>query len=148
MNEIAPADVREWVAEMKAAGTSTAVIRQAHTILSAVFTTASNDQITGLHPCRGVKTPPVPRKVRTILTPEQFNAIHAALPSPAARLLAELDVESGLRWSELTELRPADFDTTTRSITVRPRPAAGRSDLHPADAAARTRRCPRNRRHH
>jgi hypothetical protein len=31
--------------------------------------------------------------------------IYAALPSEDARLLAETDIESGLRWGELTELR-------------------------------------------
>ncbi len=62
INEIQPADVREWVTDLKAAGASPTVIRQCHTILSAVFTTAFNDQITRLHPCRGVKTPPVAKE--------------------------------------------------------------------------------------
>jgi hypothetical protein len=51
INEIQPADVREWVTDLKAAGASPTVIRQCHTILSAVFTTAFNDQLTRLHPC-------------------------------------------------------------------------------------------------
>jgi integrase len=117
--EISPADVRGWVADLKRDGHSPTVIRQAHTILSAAFTTAFNDQLTALHPCRGVKTPPIPRKIRTIITPEEFDRLHAALPSPAAQLLAELDIETGLRWGELTELRPADFDTRRRVLTVR-----------------------------
>jgi hypothetical protein len=71
INEIQPADVREWVSDLKAAGASPTVIRQCHTILSAVFTTAFNDQITRLHPCRGVKTPPAPKKLRAIITPDQ-----------------------------------------------------------------------------
>jgi hypothetical protein len=45
-------------------------------ILSAIFTTALNDQITFLHPCKGVKTPPVPLKPHTIITPEQFSAVY------------------------------------------------------------------------
>jgi hypothetical protein len=75
INEIQPADVREWVSDLKAAGASPTVIRQCHTILSAVFTTAFNDQITRLHPCRGVKTPPVAKKLRTIITPDQFDEL-------------------------------------------------------------------------
>lgn len=119
MVEILPADVREWVADLKRADTSATVIRSCFAILSGIFTTAFNDQITHVHPCRGVKTPPVPRKLRTILTPSQFDEIYAALPSAAAKLLIELDIESGLRWGELTELRPADIDTRTRTLTVR-----------------------------
>jgi len=116
--EILPTDVREWVTTLKNDGVSPAVIRYCMTILSAIFTTALNDQVTQLHPCRGVKTPPVPRKPRTIVTPEQFDAIYAALPSEVMRLLVEVDIETGLRWGELTELRPKDIDFATRILTV------------------------------
>jgi hypothetical protein len=47
--DLGAADVREWVSDLKAAGASPTGIRQCHTILSAVFTTAFNDQITRLH---------------------------------------------------------------------------------------------------
>ncbi len=92
--------------------------RQCHTILSAVFTTAFNDQITRLHPCRGVKTPPVPKKLRTIITPDQFDQLYTALPTDPARLLAEVLIESGLRWAELIELRPKDLNPRMRMLTV------------------------------
>ncbi len=118
INEIQPAAVREWVTELKAAEASPTVIRQCHTILSAVFTTAFNDQITPLHPCRGVKTPPVPKKLRTIITPDQFDQLYTALPTEPARLLAEVLIESGLRWAELIELRPADLNPRMRMLTV------------------------------
>ena len=116
--EILPVDVREWVTDMKNAGVSPTVIRSCFAILSAIFTTAFNDQLTALHPCRGVKTPPVPKKMRAIVTPAQFDEIYAQLPNDVARLLVETDIETGLRWGELTELRPADIDTSTRVLTV------------------------------
>ena len=97
---------------------SPTVIRSCFAILSAIFTTAFNDQLTALHPCRGVKTPPVPKKMRAIVTPTQFDEIHTHLPNDTARLLVETDIETGLRWGELTELRPADIDTSTRVLTV------------------------------
>jgi integrase len=118
MIEILPSDVREWVTSLKDDGVSPAVIRYCMTILSAIFTTALNDQVTHLHPCRGVKTPPVPRRPRTIVSPQQFESIYASLPSDVMRLLAELDIETGLRWGELTELRPRDVDFATRMLTV------------------------------
>jgi hypothetical protein len=49
------------------------MIAENKVILSAIFTTALNDQATFLHPGKGVKTPPVPVKSRTIITPEQFR---------------------------------------------------------------------------
>ena len=61
-----------------------------------------------------MKTTPVPVKGYRILTPEEFDRLHAALPSPAARLL----VETGLRWGELTELRLRDADLPSGIVTV------------------------------
>ncbi len=87
-------------------------------ILSAIFTTALNDQVTFLHPCKGVKTPPVPRKPHRIITPEQFDVLYAALATDAMKLLVETDIESGLRWGELTELRPGDLDLGTGVLTI------------------------------
>jgi site-specific recombinase XerD len=116
--EILPSDVREWVSELQAEGVSPAVIRSCFAVLSAIFSTAFNDQLTQLHPCRGVKTPPVAKKRRAIVTPAEFDQLHAQLPNDAARLLVELDIETGLRWGELTELRPADLDTRSRTLTV------------------------------
>ena len=39
-------------------------------------------------------------------------------PTPTSRLLVETDIESGLRWGELTELRVRDIDPATRILTV------------------------------
>jgi hypothetical protein len=63
-----------------------------------IFTTALNDQVTFLHPCRGVRTPTVPVRPRLFITPEQFDDIYEALPDDATRLLVETDIESGVRW--------------------------------------------------
>jgi integrase len=65
-----------------------------------------------------VKTPPVAKKLRTITTPDQFDQLYTALPSDPARLLAEVLIESGLRWAELIELRPKDLNPRMRMLTV------------------------------
>lgn len=119
MSEILPQQIREWITAMQAKGASPWDIQYCKTsILSAIFTTALNDQVTFIHPCRGVKTPTVPATVRQIVTPEQFEAVHKALPDADARLLVETDIETGLRWGELTELRVKDIDFTNRILTV------------------------------
>jgi len=86
-------------------------------ILSAIFTAALDD-VTFLHPCKGVKTPTVPRKPLKIISPEQFDAIYEALPDDGSRLLVETDIESGLRWGELAEFRVKDLHLGTRILTV------------------------------
>jgi integrase len=118
MIDIMPVHVREWVTGQKARGVSPATIAKNKVILSAIFTTALNDQMTVLHPCKGVKTPPVPVKPRTIITPEQFAELYRVLPDAQSRLLVETAIESGLRWGELTELRVLDIEFATRMLTV------------------------------
>ncbi|HEY3713208.1 MAG TPA: tyrosine-type recombinase/integrase [Jatrophihabitantaceae bacterium] len=118
MIDILPEHVRVWIARLKDEGVSASTIADCKTILSAIFTTALNDQVIYLHPCRGVKSPPVPRKPRTIVTPEQFDVIYRALPETEAPLLVEVAIETGLRWGELSELRPSDLDVPTRMLTV------------------------------
>ena len=118
MIEIMPGTVRDFVRKMQNEGASPYAIDKARTILSAIFTTALNDQIIFLHPCKGVKVPPTPRKPLAIISPEQFDAIHQALPDATSRLLVETGIESGLRWGELSELRAGDLDLATGILTV------------------------------
>ncbi|MGP7998937.1 MAG: tyrosine-type recombinase/integrase [Streptosporangiaceae bacterium] len=118
MNQILPSDVREWVTHLTQTGVSPTNIRTLKSILSAVFTTALNDQVTYLHPCKGVRTPTVPPQLLTVVTPEQFDVLYQALPTGDAQLLVETAIESGLRWGELAELRPRDLNTATCMLTV------------------------------
>ena len=64
MIDILPEHVREWITGLKRGGVGAATIRYCFIVLSAIFTTALNDQVTSLHPCKGVKTPPVPAQPR------------------------------------------------------------------------------------
>jgi integrase len=118
MIDILPGHVREWITNLKANGVKPPTIKYTKGLLSAIFTTALSDQVIFLHPCAGVKTPTVPRKPRVIITPEQFDMAYQALPNDDARLLVETDIESGLRWGELTELRVKDLNFRSRLLTV------------------------------
>jgi integrase len=86
-----------------------------------------NDFVIALHPCRGVKSPPVPVKEYRILTPEEFDRLFEALPLRLARLLVETAIESGLRWGELTELRLRDLHLPSGIVTV----SRGVTEAHP-----------------
>lgn len=116
---ILPADVRAWLMTMKGNGVKPATIKYCLSVLSAIFTTALTDQITAVHPCAGIKAPTVPpAPTRRIVAPEQYAAIHAALPSPDMQLLVETDIETGLRWGELVELRGRDLDLHHNQLFV------------------------------
>ncbi len=119
MRDIMPEHVREWVTSMKAKGASARTIEYCKgSILNAIFTTALEDEVVTIHPSRGVKGPPVPAKPRRIITAAQFDRLYQALPDADARLLVETDIESGMRWGELTEVRVRDLDFETCILTV------------------------------
>lgn len=109
--ELMPSDVREWIRRLvEVHDLRPPTVKYAKTVLNAILTTALNDQLTFLHAGRGVKTPPVPTRPRTILSVEQFDALYEAVEDPSMRLMIETGIESGLRWGELTELRVRDLD--------------------------------------
>lgn len=116
--EIDRAAVREWIAHLAGIGVRPASILPLKMLLSAVFSTALDDGIVQIHPCKGIKVPHVPTKARRIVTPEEFDRIYRCIDDPQLQLLVETDVESGLRWGELTELRVADLDWSSRILTV------------------------------
>ena len=119
MRDIMPEHVREWVTYMKNKGASAQTIKYSKgSVLNAIFTTALMDDVVTIHPSHGVKTPPTPEKPRRIITPAQFDQLYQLLPDTDARLLVETDIESGLRWGELTEIRVRDLDFETGILTV------------------------------
>ncbi|MEZ0076543.1 tyrosine-type recombinase/integrase [Planotetraspora sp. GP83] len=118
MVDILPEHVRAWVAKLKDDHVKPPTIKYAKVLLSVIFTTALNDQVTYIHPCRGVRTPTVAMKPRTVITPEQFDVLYQALPDGDTQLLVETAIETGLRWGELSELRVKDLNTRTRNLTV------------------------------
>jgi integrase len=119
MRDIMPEHVREWVTWMQNKQASATTIAYARgSILNAIFTTALTDHVVAIHPSHGVKTPPTPAKPRRIITPAQFDRLYQALPDADAQLLVETDIESGMRWGELTELRVGDLDFETCILTV------------------------------
>lgn len=145
MIDILPSHVREWVHQLHANGVSPITIRYNKIILSAIFSTALNDQVTQLHPCKGVKTPTVARRPYRIVTPEQFDELHRALPDALTRLLVETAVETGLRWGELTELRPRDIEPVTRVVTVSRAVVQVSPKYHPAGRRFHVKDYPKSR---
>ena len=119
MRDIGSEHVREWITALKSRGVSPRRIEYSkNSVLNAIFTTALDDGVIVVHPSHRVSTDPVPRRPRTILTAQQFDAVYAALPDSDAQLLVETAIETGLRWGELTELRVKDVDFSSGMLTV------------------------------
>jgi integrase len=130
--EVLPDDIREFITDLERQEVKPSSIGYCVTILSAIFTTALNSQAVFFHPCRGVSVPTVAKKVRQIVTPEEYDLLHSALGEGRWQLLVETDIETGLRWGELTELRPKDFSFGTRRIMVSRVVVEVPAQFHPA----------------
>lgn len=134
MIAITHAAVREWITEMVEAGVTPADIRQRKIVMSAIMSTAFNDdRVIPYNPCYRVKIPKVPKKAMKIITPEQYDVLYDAIFDPEMRLLVWLDIETGLRWSELIELRPCDLnlDPERRILSVNRTAVEVGEELHP-----------------
>ncbi len=135
MRDIMPEQVRQWVTYMKDKGAKARTIEYCkRSILNAIFSTAMVDDVVAIHPCHGVKIPAVPEKPRSTITAAQFDRLYQALPNADTQLLVETDIESGLRWGELTELRVCDLDFATCILTVSRAVVELSPDEHPDGA--------------
>ena len=107
--EITPEHVTRWVRKLKDEGKAAGSIRSYKGHLSGILAHAVTLKYLVINPCIGVRTPkPPPRRIRAI-TPDDAGKVIEALPGDAARMLVELDLQSGCRWGEITELRGHDI---------------------------------------
>ncbi|MBB4935462.1 site-specific recombinase XerD [Lipingzhangella halophila] len=118
MNEILPQHIQSWVRDCEKEGLAASSIHRMTTILSAVFASAMVNQVTFINPCKGVTLPTIGKRKFDILTPEQFSDFLNEIEGERFKLMVELDIESGLRWGELSELRLKDLDRDTGILTV------------------------------
>jgi integrase len=129
--DIHPIDIKRWLANLKEAGLSAANRKNLKALLSAIFTSAVDDMVLIWNPCKVVKTDPVPEQPLEIISPMQFDRFYHALPDEMSQMLAETAIETGMRWGELTELRPKDFDERTNIFTVSRAVVMLNSEFHP-----------------
>jgi integrase len=147
MMDVMPSDVRQWITRMEAEKVPLYSIRKAKVVLDAIFKTALNEFVVGLHPGHGVECPATATKTKLIVTPEQFDAVYLAIEDEMCRLLVETDIESGLRWGELTELRPRDIDLATGKLTVSRAVVQLNPKIHPEGKRFYVKQHPKDRKH-
>jgi site-specific recombinase XerD len=131
MADILPEHVREWINSLKERGVNPPTIQKCMTVMSAICTTAFDDKVIWLQPCRAVKIPTVEEKMIQVIAPEQFDLIYQALPDADSQLLVETSIETGMRWGELTECRVKDLNFMTRILMVRRAVAEVNPRFHP-----------------
>jgi integrase len=121
MGKILPTEIQRWVTtatdDGNPKGLSAASVRKYHTMLHSVFERAQRDQVVTFNPCAHTELPKVIKRKARTLTPEEYVAILAALPTQH-RLMVETAINTGLRWGELIALKPRHLDLIKRKLTV------------------------------
>jgi integrase len=111
--KILPSEVQRWVTTATEHGLSAASVRKYQTMLQSVFERALVDRVVTFNPCAHTELPKVIKKKARTLTPDEYDAILAALPAHH-RLMVETAINTGLRWGELIALRPRHLHLATR----------------------------------
>ena len=111
---ISNAAVREWVAEMLAAGLSPARARKAVFALRQCLDAAVADRRLMTNPATKVPLPSERAKAPRFLSQSEVEALVEAMPSPY-RALVLVGVFGGLRWGEAAGLTRASIELRARA---------------------------------
>ena len=117
IGKILPTEIQRWVTTATENGLSAASVAKYHTMLHSVFERALVDRVITFNPCAHTELPKRVKKTNRTLTPEEYEALLAALPA-RHRLMIETAIDTGLRWGELIALKPRHLDLTTGRLTV------------------------------
>jgi integrase len=114
MGKILPSEVQRWVTTATENGLSAASVAKYHTMLHSVFERALVDRVITFNPCAHTELPKRVKKQTRTLTPDEYDAILAALPAQH-RLMIDTAINTGLRWGELIALKPRHLDLDPES---------------------------------
>ena len=92
--------------------------RRAKAVVGSMYRTLADDDVVTDNPTLGIRLPKADRVPRRSLTPDDFKAIVAELPTQGLALFAKVLVGSGMRYGEAAALTGEDFDPSTGEITV------------------------------
>ncbi len=117
---ITPAEVRAWMADLRANGLSASSIRQARQVVHAALEVAVVDGLLARNPVDPVKAPPVRPRRQLLLTESQLAVLAQGAEDrqPTMGSLVLLLGWSGLRWGEAVALRGERVDADRRRIRV------------------------------
>ncbi len=109
-------DVQEWLAQMDAAGLSSASVHKAYGVLNGVLKRAVRATRIAANPADGVDLPALDERKRRYLTASEVTTLAEA--SGRYRLAVLVLAYCGLRWSELAALRVYRVDLMRRRLNV------------------------------
>jgi len=117
IGQLQPVHVGQWVADLDASGLAPATTRKAYQLLAAALSSAVDNGLIPVSPCRNVKLPKLTSPVMRILDPAEIGALADAIDEKY-RALVLTPAFTGLRFGELAALHVDRFDALRKSLRV------------------------------
>lgn len=109
LDAITKETVAGWINFQAEDGDAAKSIKNRHGFLSALFQSAVDDELITRNPCARSKLPESESGEMVFLSPDEFVTLLSFIPvryQPLVQMLAN----TGMRWGEVTALKPGDFD--------------------------------------
>lgn len=97
-------DVKAWAAAMRKGGLGPESVKRAVHLLSASLVAAMDAEIIDANPAARLKLSGGAQAMERFLTHDEYDLLHEHLPTTGDQLVADLLVNSGLRWGEMAGL--------------------------------------------
>lgn len=117
--EMGAYDIRYFLACEKERGISGRTLENTRANLSAFFQWMAREDMIPKNPCLNIKPIKYTDKVRLPLSDVDIDALRAACANKKERAVIELLLSTGVRVSELSEMKVEDIDQASMSVHVR-----------------------------
>lgn len=115
---VTPQKVSDYVQAETAAGRGAKTVKNRYGFLASSFKHAVDAGRVASTPCRGILLPQGEREGITFLSPAEFQKLISYIPEPE-RDIAVFLAATGMRFNEMTALRPKDFNFTLKEVNVK-----------------------------
>ena len=119
ITEIGPYDIRLFLAYEKSRGISNRTLENVRGNVSAFFSWLTQEEVITKNPCITIKPIKYIDKVRVPLSQVELDALRSSCNNYKERALIEVLLASGLRVSELTEMKISDINFKDLSVHVK-----------------------------
>jgi integrase len=117
IGQIQPVHIAQWVADLDAEGLAPATTRKAYQLLAAGLSSAVDNGLIPVSPCRNVKLPKITASAMRILEPAETMALADAIDERYMPMVLTA-AYTGLRFGELAALRTERFDALRKTVRV------------------------------
>jgi integrase len=117
IGQLQPVHIAQWVADLDADGLAPATTRKAYQLLAAALTSAVDNGLIPVSPCRNVKLPKLTTAAMRLLEPTETKVLAEAIDE-RYRAMVLTAVYTGLRFGELAALRIERLDALRRTVRV------------------------------